>query len=658
MKMIRSVSMWLLAAALVFGAPSKAVSRVMMTGTVNQFIFSVMPTANFTVDDWLSNPNLWSITVTNSGEGKAVTKLDMKYTIWSSQFPLIAEGTIHVVRSNNSLKTQLAPGETFMVTNTMAQEGKNYVSSGEWSDEFVDEVLRVGYLPEGRYTFRFVLSGNYSDGLPITGSSDLLEEVAEIEIRNPTPPELMTPDDGSDNVVAVPRFTWQRPMLNNFSALGVVQVFYTIRLWRMYDDAGSTITEEEAISRMPIWEVSGLPAEAVDFNPGDSREELISGRRYCWQVQAFDSRGRYITETNQGKSDLWDFTVQFTPPELDEPYLFSPLTLTWSAARASGTPVLYRVRLADNPDFSGGYVERNLIVNRFTYPVDATPLRNGVTYYAEVQATDEAQIPLGIPTNITFQMPTLTARLTAPLDDEKLPGRIPVFTWTGNSQYYVLTIIDEGSDWLFTSSGIADTRYVYDGDPLRSGATYIWTVTPANQFGDAIGEPSSSRRFKLPAANQLSLVSPVNEGLTTVLPVFTWTAPTAVADGAEYTITVYNQVGTPVYSGTSRTTRYEYPRDAPMLGYATRYTWSVTVAAGAQPSNQGWFLTPFIATEGQVVTMSDIGRALLMVMGDFPEYSEFRNLVLTGIRDESGPITPAQLMEIMNDYRLIEVDVK
>ena len=67
----------LFAAALVFtflvGAPSKPQARVMMTGSINSFFFKIMPTANFTLNDWLNTPGLWSITIMNAGgDGKSV----------------------------------------------------------------------------------------------------------------------------------------------------------------------------------------------------------------------------------------------------------------------------------------------------------------------------------------------------------------------------------------------------------------------------------------------------------------------------------------------------------------------------------------------------------------------------------------------------------
>ena len=56
--------------------------------------------------------------------------------------------------------------------------------------------------------------------------------------------------------------------------------------------------------------------------------------------------------------------------------------------------------------------------------------------------------------------------------------------------------------------------------------------------------------------------------------------------------------------------------------------------------------------------MEEVEAALKMVMSDYPEFSEFEDKILQSISDESGPITPEQLMEIISDYNIIEVSVQ
>ena len=198
MKLIKIFSVIILLMILGFSTMSQA--RVMMTAMVNRFNFDVLPTATFTVDDWLSNPNLWTLIIQSD---KKVINLQVEVSISSSQYPLIARGIISAI-GPKGFQAELLAGAPFYLNNTMFNEGKGQVSGGDWSQEFVDKVMEIAYLPEGWYSLSFsIVNGTYSDGTPFTGDDlQIIEE--EIEIKNPLPPELMTPEEDSDDVVLSP----------------------------------------------------------------------------------------------------------------------------------------------------------------------------------------------------------------------------------------------------------------------------------------------------------------------------------------------------------------------------------------------------------------------------------------------------------------------
>ena len=220
-------------------------------------------------------------------------------------------------------------------------------TEGGFLDSFVNEAQRIGYLPEGTYSFSFSIDSEKSwyenSNDPVVGDNI----VETIDIKNPRPPELVTPDQNDDDVPTVPRFTWTAPLVTDFTQLKSVKrelkIFYTIRLWKMFERDGRVLDQETAIARIPIWEVINLTGTSLDFRPNESREELISGRRYCWQVQAFDGTGRFISAQNEGKSDIWEFSVRFTPAVINQPILFFPLRFTWTGAQAGGSSILYDV---------------------------------------------------------------------------------------------------------------------------------------------------------------------------------------------------------------------------------------------------------------------------------------------------------------------------
>jgi len=648
--------------------PSAAVqAKVMMMATVNPPFFTIAPIATFTVDDWLSNPTVWTVAISNTGDDRSVNELIMNIRIWSTQYDPISEGTLLVVGpGSNYFKDRLGPGETFMVTNTMVQEGKKQMRQGDWSKEFTDEVTRIGYLPEGTYFLNFRIEGRYNDGSSFDVDND---QPYEIDIKNPTPPELMNPDDAAEGVVSIPRFSWQRPQVSNLSSVNntVIQIFYTLKLWKMFENDGTTLSEEDAIQRVPIWVVENIDSkvigEAIDFDSGTSREELISGRKYCWQIQAFDGLGRFISPTNEGKSDVWGFTIQFTPPTLNEPQQFFPLTVTWSPAQVAGGQGFYRIRVDDSPDFSSPYLVEGISLTSFTYPDDAPPLQLGIVYYFEVQTTDDRNIPLGLPDQISFTLPPATVELRSPPDGSVLPSKAPTFEWTGTGTFYKVTVFNEASDWTFQSGAIEATRWVYDGQQLNAGITYSWNVIPVNRFGDQIGDSSETWRFSLPPENQISLISPVNMNLDTIFPVFTWDAiPVPPGTQVNYNLVVMDASDNIVHSVVVTSTEYQYPQDATMLKYAARYTWFVSAEAGGAEigiaSTRAWIITPFVTVAGETVSMDEVSNALKVVMSDFPEFQAFEGKVLTSISDETGTITPEQLMDIVSKFKILKVSAK
>jgi len=661
MKLIKIFSVLVLLLALILGFTAVAQARVMMTASVNEFSFSILPTAMFTVDDWLSNPNLWVLTIQSD---KTVSNMEINVYISSNQFDPIAMGTVTVI-GPNGFQDELLAGMPFYLNNTMVQEGKAQVSEGDWSEEFVDEVLRIGYLPEGWYYLRFSVSGGtYSDGTAFSGDEDFPVRDEEIEIRNPSPPELMTPGDGSDDVYSIPHFTWQRPVVSDLTRVSAagIQIFYNIKVWKMFEDNGTPIVEEDAITRIPIWSVENLPTEAADFDPGTSREELMVGRKYCWQVQAFDGQGRYISQTNEGKSDVWDFTVQFEGPEIGEPILAS-LTVNWTPAQAGGSQVYYTVRIADNPEYTYAYKQTGIVLNSFTYPANAPSLQRGVTYYFQVQTTDDDFLPIGEPDEITFVLPPVSVDLASPADGSVLPTITPACTWSGTGVYYVVTIYDEESDWTYSSISVQDTRWAYDGDSLNLGASYMWNVTPTNQFGDRIGNTSQTWRFTLPAEGQATLVSPVNETVDTVFPTFVWDeVPAEDDEEVSYNLVIIDNNENVIHTASVTEVQYQYPEDAEILRYASKYLWNISAEIGgteaATQSSSAWFTTPFIIPEGETITMEEAGEALKMVMSDYPEFAEFENKVLQDISDESGPITPMRLIEIIDSFRILSVSTR
>jgi len=75
-------------------------------------------------------------------------------------------------------------------------------------------------------------------------------------------------------------------------------------------------------------------------------------------------------------------------------------------------------------------------------------------------------------------------------------------------------------------------------------------------------------------------------------------------------------------------------------------------------SNPGWFVTPFVQTAGQEVTIREIEQAIKMVLADYPQFESYKEMVLSGIMGPSGALTPGQLMEYIEKFKIVNVTAK
>ncbi|MFC1550956.1 hypothetical protein ACFL6P_00185 [Candidatus Latescibacterota bacterium] len=591
-------------------------AKEMLIGFASSFNFEQLPIATFTTDDWLSNPDFGSM------------KINTDRSVSSMIADISADSTqIHIAKENEA--TVRANGFKGLIFTSGPQFIKNKMT------------VRV--------------SGTFGIGK----SFNMIKNTHKIYS------ETITSDEDSYDVFSIPRFTWLRPAITDHVKIyGVgIQIFYSLKLWRIFDDDGSVLSKEEAINRVHIWQVDNHIAEAIDFDPGASREDLISGRKYCWQVQAFDEEGQYISQTNEDKSDAWVFTIQFSPPSLNDPQTFFPLAISWAPAQAGGSQVYYRIRLGEDPDFSSAYEEYGLMMTSYNYPADAPALQRGTVYYFELQATDDSDIPLGEPEMILFELPPVVVSLMSLDDGSDSPLMTPTFTWMGNSKYYVVSIYDEASDRTFTWSVVADTRWMYEGEELQQGATYVWTVTPTNENSDPIGDASEAWSFTLPSQNEASLISPVNEAIFTILPLFTWNEiPPSLNRRVVYDNSIMDGDDTVIHSATVSEAQYQYPQVAAQLGYASRYTWLIVAriegAAVSWESAPAWLSTPFVVEENENVSMNEMNEALQVAMSEFSEFEESVEMVFLNSSIEFGKIPQEEIIEVINFNNIIPVEVQ
>ena len=106
MKFLEKLTATALVLALMLSIPAVSQARVIMMGNVSDFSMDILPTANFTPDDWFSNPNLWTITITNSAEdGKTVKLAIIDIEILSGNYGNVLSGKLTVVGPYKSFLT-------------------------------------------------------------------------------------------------------------------------------------------------------------------------------------------------------------------------------------------------------------------------------------------------------------------------------------------------------------------------------------------------------------------------------------------------------------------------------------------------------------------------------------------------------------------------
>ncbi|QMW03322.1 fibronectin type III domain-containing protein [Spirosoma foliorum] len=153
-----------------------------------------------------------------------------------------------------------------------------------------------GQLPEGLYSFS-IEAYEYDRGRQVSNTGTAL-----FSVFLAYPPLLTLPKANAQLTASQPQqqlFQWMPR--NTASLNGVGQTLYRFRLFELWDDQDPNVTVG---SLQPLYEFT-TPQTALYYGPAEP--PLVPGRRYAWQVQAQDLRGRdgFI---NQGYSEVASFT--------------------------------------------------------------------------------------------------------------------------------------------------------------------------------------------------------------------------------------------------------------------------------------------------------------------------------------------------------------
>ncbi|MFO8030676.1 MAG: hypothetical protein R6U28_12520, partial [Cyclonatronaceae bacterium] len=153
------------------------------------------------------------------------------------------------------------------------------------------QLIQTGALPEGDYRLEL--------GAEVLGDGrfNVIPGQAFFTVSYPQPPQLMTPGNRTDLTMSTPVFSWS-PVLTRTAA----DLEYEFLLVEVFDGQNP----EDAIdANRPHHDQTLLNVTSFVYTP--DLFPLESGRRYAWQVRAFEA-GDGLPIRNEGQSEIFTFT--------------------------------------------------------------------------------------------------------------------------------------------------------------------------------------------------------------------------------------------------------------------------------------------------------------------------------------------------------------
>ena len=262
-------------------------------------------------------------------------------------------------------------------------------------DKIKEIAIRTGTLPAGNYAFCItVINADAGEE-----GGELGKDCIQVSVAHPSPPELISPQDGAVIEEDYPIFTWMSPMPIPLGEM----ITYHLIIYELHDGQ----TKEEAMQSNPVW-FEEKDITSTSFQYPVSARNFEMGGRYAWQIICFMDPNL----SNGLKSEVWSFeykyeTVQhklklLTPEfakEIEDSYpLFS-----WSISdnlenydNTNYTLKIFEVDTSSQPiDYSKEkpFYEKNKIRDNFyKYSEKDRPLNEGKAYVWWVETNTRNRI--------------------------------------------------------------------------------------------------------------------------------------------------------------------------------------------------------------------------------------------------------------------------
>ena len=258
---------------------------------------------------------------------------------------------------------------------------------------------------------------------------------------------------------------------------------------------------------------------------GMENENLPSGRYLQYRLELFGSA-----------PEIREISVTYIPTLLAPTFLYPSLgenigenefVISWTEVWSSSPPVLYRLWIDNDSDFSSVDVDSGWIENT-TWAL-TSPLPDGI-WYARIQARDNVGF-LSENSEIWFRVDTVNPPppvLLNPLEGENTNNVTPIFSWQSvvENSLPVLYLVSISDNYEFpyeniSSEWISNNQWT---SPSLGDGVWYWRVKARDNAGNE-GDWSEIRSFRVDTVppNAPNLISPLdNEVVSTSAPILVW----------------------------------------------------------------------------------------------------------------------------------------
>ena len=473
----------------------------------------------YTLADWESDPNLWTIYITNNSPGIAYgVMLDMQVEVYNC-----AEVN-GIIGWGVTKGEDMLPGQTIIYRNdSQFKDNDLRGPKGPWPgndylDEFETAVINTGSsLPAGNYiyTFKVLYDSTYareratgilpepdieriyparSVTIQVSQEEPFFYVGSEVSISQPSAPELDAPGEeteaGEVIQTLIPTFRW-------YTCGAIDTIIYQVIICEKAPDQPN----EEAIDNITFFETSGdwddPSAIKIDDNGvsglhsfiPENLDDFTNGCRYVWQVCA--SSERFLT-TGSGfdsESEIYCFqyvSLFYDPTEiltLEEVFLPEETPLlpqfSWNPITGANS---YRLLVCNEPDTNNIYHEiTDITQTNYNYTTQDEPLEFNIEYFAKVIAYhDEDTIKTSEFVSFTPTPPEGAFDLNVSISPAA--PLLPQFIWEpmpGANNYRLLICAEQDTNTIFSEiEDIIQPAYNYTAsdEPLSYDVTYYVIV--------------------------------------------------------------------------------------------------------------------------------------------------------------------------------------